>query len=126
VYLHTAPGQTNRASADANPRPAHVARRDALRNDDAGRAHGNRETDSLRARDDRRVDADHFTARIDERLAGVSGLERGVGLNDGVDQPPGLRPHRAAERADDAGSDRRLEAERVSTVDDELAGLEAR
>ena len=44
----------------------------------------------------RRVDADHFAARVDQRAAGVAGIERGVGLNDVVDQPPGLRAQRAA------------------------------
>ena len=40
--------------------------------------------------------------RVDQRSAGVAGIERRVGLDDVVDQPPGARAERAAERAHDA------------------------
>ena len=73
--------------------------------------------DALRAHDHRRVDADHFAARRHERPAGIAGIERRIGLDHVVDQPAVPRAQRAAERRDDAGRDRRLEAERIADRD---------
>ncbi len=83
------------------------------------------EADPLRHRDDRRVHADHLAAGIDERPARVAGVERGVGLDDVVDQPPAVRAQAAAERAHHAGGDRVLEAVRVADRDRELADAQA-
>ena len=60
------------------------------------------------------VDADDFAARRDQRTAGVPGVERGIGLNDVVDQASRLRAQGAPERADDAGGDGVGEAERIT------------
>ena len=49
------------------------------------------ETQALSREDNGGVDANHFTARIDQRAAGVARIERGVGLNHVVDKPTGLR-----------------------------------
>ena len=67
------------------------------------------------------VDADYVAVRVDERAAGVSGIERGVGLDDVVHQSPRLRAQRAAERADDARGYRVGEPVRIADRDDELA-----
>ena len=67
------------------------------------------------------VDADDLAAGVDQRAARVAGVERGVGLDHVVDQAAGARAERAAERADDAGGHRALEAERVADGDRELA-----
>ena len=47
---------------------------------------GDREADALRARDDRGVDAEHAAARVEQRAAGVAGVERRGVLDDAVDQ----------------------------------------
>jgi hypothetical protein len=57
----------------------------------------------MRRLDHRGIDADHRAARIDQRPAGVTRIQRGIGLNDIFDQPAGLPTQRAADRADDAG-----------------------
>ena len=80
-----------------------------------------READALRARDDRGVDADHAAAPVEQRPAGVAGVERRGVLDDAVDQAAVAAAQRAAERRDHAGRHRRLEAERVADRDDELA-----
>jgi len=47
------------------------------RQDPTGGARGDREADALGGGDDRGVDADHLAAGVDERAAGVAGVERG-------------------------------------------------
>ena len=61
-----------------------------------------RETDSLRRQNRRRVDADHLASRIDERAAGISRVQGGVGLNHILDQAPRVRAQRSPQRADHA------------------------
>ena len=73
---------------------------------------------------DRGVDADDAAVAVDQRAAGVAGVERGVGLDDVVDDPRRLARagrQRAAERGHDAGGDRAGEAVRVADRHDELA-----
>ena len=48
-------------------------------------------TEPLGGHDHRGVDADHFASRIDERTAGVPRIQRGVGLDDIIDQTPRRR-----------------------------------
>src|SRR5262249_28448291 len=50
----------------------------------------------------------------------VAGIQRGISLNNIVDQAARLRMHRAAERADYASSDTRLKAEWISDRDHKL------
>jgi hypothetical protein len=68
------------------------------------------EAEALRGNHGRGIDADHVAARVHERSSRVARVERRVGLNDVVHQPPGARAQRAAEGADDAGGDRMLQA----------------
>ncbi len=79
-----------------------------------------RETDSLGRPNHRGVDSDHFARGIRERPAGVSGIQRGVGLDDVVDQSARLRVHRATERANHSGGHARLKTERVTNGDCDL------
>ena len=61
-----------------------------------------------------------------QRPARVARVQRRVGLDDVVDQPPRLRAQRAAERADHAGGHRAFEAVRVADGDGELADAQLR
>ena len=70
--------------------------------------------------DDRRVDADDAAARVDQRAAGVAGVERRRVLHDVLDQPTADAAHRAAGGADHAGRHGRAEAQRVAHRDHEL------
>src|SRR2546426_3419699 len=83
-------------------------------------------TNSLRRQDYRRVDADNFTARIDQRPAGISRVQRGVGLDDVVDKPAGARPEGASEGTDNARRHGALEAIGVADGDGELADAQSR
>ena len=84
------------------------------------RVDADREADPLRGRNHRGVHADDFAATRDERPAGVTGVQRRVGLNDVVDETTGPTPKRAPERAHDACGDRALKPEGVPDRDDEL------
>ena len=64
--------------------------------------------------------------RVDERPPGVAGVERRVRLDDVLDHAACARLQRAAERGDDAGRDRRIEAERVADRDGDLAAPQPR
>src|SRR6266852_4548474 len=71
------------------------------------------------------VDADHFTVRIDERPAGVAAIDGGIGLNGFVDEGGLAGLHGAAQSADDAGSERGLEPERIADGENFLAHLQS-
>ncbi len=73
-----------------------------------------RETDGLRAGDDRRIDADHLARRVDERASGVAGIQRGIGLDHVVDHAARYGAQRTPERGHDACGHRLGEAERVA------------
>jgi len=71
--------------------------------------------------EDRRVDADHFAAHVDQRAAGITRIDRGVGLNEIVIGPGAdLTPL----RADDARRHRVIEAEGIADGHDPFADLE--
>src|SRR5581483_2725327 len=71
--------------------------------------------------EDRGVDADDFAAEIDQRPAGVAGVDRRVGLDEVVIR---TRADVAALGADDTRRDGALEAEGVADRDDPFADLE--
>jgi len=67
---------------------------------------------------------DHYVSvRRHERTARVTGIQRGIGLNDVVDQASGSRAQRTAKRADNAGRDRVLQAVRITDGYYQLARL---
>ena len=68
------------------------------------------------------VDADRPTLPVDQRTAGIAGVDRGIGL-DQVVQLAHLGGDRAAECAHDAGGHRLAEAERAPDGDRHLADL---
>ena len=71
-----------------------------------------------------RVDADHPTARIDQRAAGVAGIEGGVGLDHVLDDASTGRK-RPPECAYNPGRHRAGKTERVAYRDDQLPDSEA-
>ena len=75
---------------------------------------------------DGRVDPDDPSASVGERSARVPGVERGVGLDDVLDDAAGLHREGAAEGADHPRRDRPREPHRVADRDDELTDAEAR
>ena len=77
--------ERNRLPDDADVAPAHPAVPDQARCDELRRIRGNRKTDPLRSGDDRGIDPDHFGARVHERSARISRIQRCVRLNDAVD-----------------------------------------
>ena len=113
--------QVGGVGRNADEGAAHAAEADDLRNDEIGGVGGDREGDALRAVDHGGVDADDLAGRRHQRAAGIAGVERGVGLDDVVDQPAGRGAHRAAERRDDAGGDGPFEAERIADGNGDLA-----
>ena len=108
-------------AADADVAAPHPAVPDDLAQHEIAGVGRHREADALRARDDGGVDADHLAGRGDQRAARIAGIERRVGLDHVLDQPADLRAQRAAERRDDAGRHRGVEAERVADRDRDLA-----
>ena len=78
--------QVHLVAGDAEARAAHAAVLQHLGQHVLRRVGGDREADALRAHDDGGVDADHLAARVDQRPAGVAGVERGIGLDHVVDQ----------------------------------------
>jgi hypothetical protein len=97
-----------------------------LGHDLGGGAHRNGEADAQRTaagRQDGRVDADQAPGGVDERAAGVAGIDRGIGLDEvleGVDTDPV-----AAGAADDALGDGLPHSERVADCEDDVADLHA-
>ena len=73
---------------------------------------------------DLRVDADHVAAGVEQRAAGVAGVDRRVGLDHLVDREAVGRLDRAAEAGDDALGGGAVEPERVADRDDEVADLD--
>ena len=74
---------------------------------------------------DLRVDADHLAGGVEQRAAGVAGVDRGVGLDDVVDREAVGRGDLALQRADDADRERAVEAERVADRVRRVADLDA-
>ncbi len=116
------PGVEHRGlPAEAQARPPYLA----VAHDAGGDIHdgvgADREAEALGAADHGGVDADHPPPPVGERASGIARVQRGVGLHHALDQPAVRRAQGAAERADDAGGDRRLEAQWIADRDRELA-----
>ena len=108
--LRMPPGELDRLADHADVAAPNASVPNETRRDKLRRVRRDRETNSLRASDDRRVDADDLGARVHQRSSGVSRIQRRIRLNDAIDETARLRAHRAAQRAHDAGSDGRLKA----------------
>ncbi len=111
----------NRLAADAEPRATHAAFADQ-RHRDALRCSGcDGKADALRREDDGRVDPDDVSPRVDQRSAGVSGIEGRIGLQNVVQQAPRPCAHRPAEAADYARCDGVPEAIRTADCNCDLS-----
>ena len=122
------PERANQAAIERTRLPAeaqigshHPTVREKLWNHRGGRVDRHGEADALGHREHRSVDADHPAAGVDQRPAGVAGIERDVRLDDAVDEPTRRAPERSSGGADHAGRHGRLELERIADGDDELA-----
>ena len=124
VSAHEATVQRHILPADANVAEPHSTVSYQAASDEFGSINRYGKTDALRGQNDRGIDAYNISARIHQRPAGIAGVERRIGLDHVVDQPPGARAQRAPERRDDAGRHGRFEAERIADRDDQLADFE--
>src|SRR6266567_911101 len=89
------------------------------------RVDAQREADSLRRKNHRRIDPDHFAARIDQLSARIAWIQRRIGLDDIVNEPAGVGPERPAQGANDASRDSALKTIRAADGDGELADANA-
>ena len=110
-----------------------LARRPQLLDDAADRVGRDREADADVAARPLPVAGDSICeltpitlpGRIQQRAAGVAGVERRVGLDDVADREAVGRVDLALQRADDAGGQRPVEAERVADRIRRVADLDA-
>ena len=72
------------------------------------------------------VDPDHLALFVDQRAAGVAGVDRGVGLDHVRDREAVRGFDLALEGGDDAAGDRAVEAERVADRDHGVADFDLR
>ena len=110
-------------SLHAEPRPHDAAHLAQVAQDRLGGVDRHREADRLRVLRDQRVDADHDAAAIHERSAGVSRVDRRVGLDHGLVGDTGQQP---VEPAHDPARHRLVEADRVADGDDLVADPDGR
>ena len=102
-----------------------------LGHDLPGRVDRDREADpdgavARAARLDLGVDPDHPARAVEQRTAGVAGVDRGVGLDHMIDREPVGGADRPLDSGDDPGGDGVLKPERVADRDRLVADLDAR
>ena len=120
----------HRLQPGAEPRPLHrLAAALGGGDDDAHHVGGDRKADALRAagaREDRGVDADELAGHVDQRAAGIAGIDGGIGLDEELvvgDADLGAR-----QRRDDAVGDGLPDAEGIAdrqhdVADQQLIGI---
>jgi len=81
VLVDETTGDGDVLAGDADPAAAHAAVLEELRDDEFCGVDSDGEAEALRGHDGGGVDADDLAARVDERTAGVAGVEGGVGLD---------------------------------------------
>src|SRR5947209_6626110 len=122
------PGRNGLASGDdADPGRRHTAILDEIGNDAINDIDGDSEADAragTRRREDRRVDADQPSRRIQQRAARIAGIDRGVGLDHVGDLTAAAGWQPALERADDAAGQRLIEPEGIADRKCRLTDLE--
>jgi hypothetical protein len=109
-------------SSTCRPASSDFSEIENLAHDRACDLRGYRETDAdiaTRATDNRRIDTDQFAAQIHERTPRITGVDRGVGLDEVF--VPIATDTATAQRADDPGRYRMTESERVADCEHEIA-----
>ena len=120
-----APVQRYGGARQANEGAPHLAVGEELSDDPFRRVDGGGEADGLRAWNDGGVHAYDAGAAVEQRPARIARVQRRVGLNDVVDQPPGGRPQRTAQRRYHARGDAVRIAQRVADGNRDLAHAQA-
>src|SRR5690242_19453916 len=83
-----------------------------------------RKAEPLPSRNDRGVDADNRTITGHQWAAGVSRIQRRIGLNDLVNQSTGARSQGASEGTDDPSRDRMVKPIWIADRNHELTGAQ--
>jgi hypothetical protein len=112
---------------DSQPRPNYLSTANQLRHDPINRVEWNGKADTSRSSRraiNLRVDANQTSRAVEQRTAGVSRIDRCVGLNDPLYGAAGHRIDFAAECADHARSQGLVQTERVADGKDALANLQ--
>ena len=114
---------------DADPAADHAAVIEDVLHDAAGQIHRNRKADALDADvaavalvEHRGIDADQLAARIDQRAAGIAGIDGGIGLNEILEG--GDAELTAAGGADDAMGHGLRQPERIADRQHRIADLQ--
>src|SRR5438874_2612263 len=96
--------QLGRYRLDNHPDPGRLycAMTDQLLNDAFSARNGDRKANALSFAVNGRVDADQFAFDVEQRAAGIAGINRGIGLDEIVVRSP-ISVKRAIQGADDAG-----------------------
>ena len=77
--------------------------------------------ESAAAAENRGIDADHAAVRVEQRSAGIAGIDRRIGLDEILKRP---ETDTAAQRADDPAADRLADAEGIADRQHHVANLE--
>src|SRR5436309_712905 len=121
IEAHDAARERHVLSRQTNVAAADLTIADQTAGDELRRINRSGKTDSLRGQDHRRIDADDFSSRINERATGITRIESGVRLNHIVHQPTRLRAQRATQSAHHACRHRVLKTIWVADSNDQLA-----
>jgi len=120
-------GESVIEAADADATADVMSVGDDVGNNAVGGVDGDGETDAGPGAGggvDGGVDADESSGGIEERAAGVAGVNGGIDLDDVFDEASGFAGDGAVERGDDAGGESFVEAEGVADGEDGLSDLE--
>ena len=118
---------TDRVGVDSEQAALHRAELLELVGDAADHVDRNREADAdvaAGAREDGRGEADQFAPQVDQRAAGIAGIDGGIGLDEVLEAV--LIETAAAETADDAGGHRIAQPEGIADGDDKVADFQFR
>src|SRR5688572_2965732 len=132
--LYLIPQRCDVSRANAHLGPADLSLANQLRQDAPGNIYRNCKAHTrgcARRRKYLGVNPDHSSVRVEQRAAGVPRIDRSVGLYRPFDWLPGARGQRTLQSADDAGSQRAIQAERIANcqnflADSELVGIAER
>jgi hypothetical protein len=120
VQAHEAPWQGNVLALYTNVAAPYSAVFDKPSSDKSGGVDGDSEAQSLRWQNDSRIDANDLPLRSHQGSTRVSRVERGISLNNIINEPPRAGPERSPQRAHHTGSHCALKAVRIANSNDQL------